>query len=557
MDKEIYYSKLQSFLTIAFLVVIIIPTLTITSITTHNFKKYAIKKISINESRIIEHRADVIGLFLKQQEHLLSTLAGIYSIDYLSKQENLDSLFMAVNSSGDIVDLQVIDSSGEQLTYVGPYRSNIAGKSYNKSPWFQEVLISGRHISDVFLGYRNKPHFVVAVTDPLKLFVFRATINSELFNSLLRSAQIGPSGDAFIINRNAEFQTSSLQGKKVVTPEEKKFLEYHEGTAAYVSGFNIYATRWINDGQWLLIIKSKIEDSLGPFYENRNLNFIIISITSILALSFAYMASLYMVSKIRKTDRERANIDHQMVQVEKMATIGRLAAGIAHEINNPLQMITTQSGWIEELLPEEDPNCIKNLEEYTEAIKKIRYHVRRAGNVTHRLLGFSRKISAEKECVNINEIIEETVSFVENEAKNNNIVINRNLNKALPKTMTDGPHLQQVFLNLFNNALDAVEQNGSIDITTRVDKKIIFVEIADSGPGIDPKIMNQIFDPFFTTKDPGKGTGLGMSICYDIMKKLGGAIRVKNRKEGGAIFTLAIPIIDRGQSSEVNHWSFY
>ena len=557
MDKEIYYSKLQSFLTIAFLVVIIIPTLTITSITTHNFKKYAIKKISINESRIIEHRADVIGLFLKQQEHLLSTLAGIYSIDYLSKQENLDSLFMAVNSSGDIVDLQVIDSSGEQLTYVGPYRSNIAGKSYNKSPWFQEVLISGRHISDVFLGYRNKPHFVVAVTDPLKLFVFRATINSELFNSLLRSAQIGPSGDAFIINRNAEFQTSSLQGKKVVTPEEKKFLEYHEGTAAYVSGFNIYATRWINDGQWLLIIKSKIEDSLGPFYENRNLNFIIISITSILALSFAYMASLYMVSKIRKTDRERANIDHQMVQVEKMATIGRLAAGIAHEINNPLQMITTQSGWIEELLPEEDPNCIKNLEEYTEAIKKIRYHVRRAGNVTHRLLGFSRKISAEKECVNINEIIEETVSFVENEAKNNNIVINRNLNKALPKTMTDGPHLQQVFLNLFNNALDAVEQNGSIDITTRVDKKIIFVEIADSGPGIDPKIMNQIFDPFFTTKDPGKGTGLGMSICYDIMKKLGGAIRVKNRKEGGAIFTLAIPIRDRGQSSEVNHWSFY
>ena len=557
MDKEIYYSKLQSFLTIAFLVVIIIPTLTITSITTRNFKKYAIKKISINESRIIEHRADVIGLFLKQQEHLLSTLAGIYSIDYLSKQENLDSLFIAVNSSGDIVDLQVIDSSGEQLAYVGPYRSNIAGKSYNKSPWFQEVLISGRHISDVFLGYRNKPHFVVAVTDPLKLFVFRATINSELFNSLLRSAQIGPSGDAFIINRNAEFQTSSLQGKKVVTPEEKKFLEYHEGTAAYVSGSNIYATRWINDGQWLLIIKSKIEDSLGPFYENRNLNFIIISITSILALSFAYMASLYMVSKIRKTDRERANIDHQMVQVEKMATIGRLAAGIAHEINNPLQMITTQSGWIEELLPEEDPNCIKNLEEYTEAIKKIRYHVRRAGNVTHRLLGFSRKISAEKECVNINEIIEETVSFVENEAKNNNIVINRNLNKALPKTMTDGPHLQQVFLNLFNNALDAVEQNGSIDITTRVDKKIIFVEIADSGPGIDPKIMNQIFDPFFTTKDPGKGTGLGMSICYDIMKKLGGAIRVKNRKEGGAIFTLAIPIRDRGQSSEVNHWSFY
>jgi two-component system, NtrC family, sensor kinase len=557
MNKEKYYSKLQTQLTIIFVVVIFVPTLTITTLTTHNFKKCAINKISVNESRIIEHRADVIGLFLQHQEQLLRTLTGIYTLDYMGKQENLDSLFLSVNSSGDIVDLQVIDSSGEQLSYVGPYRNKIAGKSYKESEWFHEVLISGRHISDVFLGYRNKPHFVVAVTDPLRLYVLRATINSESFNSLLRSTQLGSHGDAFIINRSIDFQTPSLQGKNTVTPEEKKLLEYHEGTAANIIGSYIYATRWLNNNQWLLIFKSKIEDSLGPFYENRNTNYIVISIMSILALSFGYFTSVYIVSRIRKTDQERANMDHQMVQVEKMATIGRLAAGIAHEINNPLQMITTQSGWIEELLPEENPDCIKNLDEYKEAIEKIRYHVRRAGNVTHRLLGFSRKISAEKECVNINDILEETVSFVENEAKNNNIIINRNLNENLPKTMTDGPHLQQVFLNLFNNALDAVEQNGSVDITTREDKNIIFVEIADSGPGIDPKIMNQIFDPFFTTKDPGKGTGLGMSICYDIMKKLGGSIRVKNRKEGGAIFSLAIPIKNRGESSEVNQWSFH
>jgi two-component system NtrC family sensor kinase len=261
----------------------------------------------------------------------------------------------------------------------------------------------------------------------------------------------------------------------------------------------------------------------------------------------AFLSSVYLVDKIKKADLKKANFDSQIVQMEKMAAIGRLAAGIAHEINNPLQMITSQSGWIEELLPEEDPKCIKNLEEYQDAIQKIRYHVRRAGHVTQRLLGFSRKISAEKECLDVNKIIEETVSFIENEAKNNNISINKHFNENLPQTMTDESHLQQVLLNLLNNALDAIGHDGYIDIATRHDKKNIFVEIADSGAGITPDILDHIFEPFFTTKDPGKGTGLGMSISYDIMKKLGGTIKVKNKSKNGsgAVFTLTIPIKNR------------
>lgn len=238
-----------------------------------------------------------------------------------------------------------------------------------------------------------------------------------------------------------------------------------------------------------------------------------------------------------------------MVQMEKMATVGRMAAGIAHEINNPLQMITNQAGWIGELLPDEDPALVKNMDEYVKSVEQIKHHVRRAGTITHRLLGFSRKIASEKQNVQFNDLIEETISFVETEAGYNNISIVRHYAEDLPTTMADGPQLQQVFLNLINNAIDAVDQGGIIEITTATGtSNDIILEFADSGPGIKPENLKQIFDPFFTTKDPGKGTGLGLYISYDIVQKLGGSIKVENRKSGGAVFAIVLPVIKQGQA---------
>ena len=547
LKEETQYTLFRRRLQAIFSILILIPVAIVFLVTTHNFKKCALLKIEIIESGIVAHRKDVISLFLKKKESLLATLTGMYSLDYFGKQEFLDKLFVTVNKTHEIVDLHVIDSSGKQMAYVGPYRSLIKDKIYHEQPWFEDVLINGRHVSDVYTGYRGVPHFVVAVTDPLKTYVLRATINSELFNALLLSAKIGPNGDAFIVNRHGEFQTPSLQGVKTLTPEEKEFLKHPEETTLTKIGPYLYATSWLKDGQWLLVLKSEISDSLTLYYKSRDLNLAILIITSSIALLVAAYISYYMVSRLEKMALKRQEINQQMVQVEKMATVGRLAAGIAHEINNPLQMITNQAGWIDELLVEENPSDVKNLGEYKESIDKIRFHVKRAATVTHRLLGFSRKMKAEKECVSVNELIEETLSFVENDAKNNNIQIEKKLVEDLPSTMSDGPQLQQVFLNLLNNGLDAVDADGQIEIRTWADANTIYMEFADSGTGIKPEIMNKIFDPFFTTKDPGKGTGLGMSICYDIMRKLGGTIEVRNSKNGGAIFTLTQPILKLGE----------
>jgi two-component system NtrC family sensor kinase len=260
-------------------------------------------------------------------------------------------------------------------------------------------------------------------------------------------------------------------------------------------------------------------------------------------MAAATYTSTSLTRKLEQSDREYASINQQIVKVEKMATVGRLAAGIAHEINNPLQMITSLAGWTKELLPDENPETVKHLNEYEETITKIQYHVKRAATVTHRLLGFSRKMTAEKEQVDINNLLDETISFLSNEAQNNSITIKQDMDTDLPRTMTDGPQLQQVFFNVLNNSIDAIGQDGTITITSHLDKSNIVIEMVDNGPGFSPEAMKKVFDPFFTTKEPGKGTGLGMSICYDIMQKLGGSIDIRNGQQRGAIVTLTVPVV--------------
>ena len=503
----------------------------------------AIKDLELTATQVVQHRQDVINNFLRHQVDLLTTLMSLYPREYLKDQVHLDQLFIAISGSGGMVDLQLIDANGEQLTYVGPYQDQVTGKNYQDQPWFSEVLVRGAHVSDLFSGYRKLPHFVVALTDPLKRYVLRTTINSSVFNSLLHSAQIGAHGDVFIVNKNGELQTPSLQGNlSILSPQEMRLVRHHSSPELVQEGDTLYATTWLNNGTWMLMLKVRIPDMLGPYYQHLNRTLVIIAVTATLFFIIALFLSRFIVAHVAKADREAAAMDQQMAHIEKMANIGRLAAGVAHEINNPLQMILAQAGWIEELLPEEDPTTLKNLEEYQETIQKIKHHVQRAATITHRLLGFARKINAEQEQVQINDVVEETLSFLEKEAKHNNIAVDLKLDPKLPTTMTEGHRLQQILLNLIDNALDAVGHDGKVEIITSHNGQEIAIQVVDNGPGIPPDVMKRIWDPFFTTKEQGKGTGLGLAISQNIIRTLGGSIHVESGVGEGTVFTVKVPI---------------
>ncbi len=543
-EKLKNYIFLRKLLSVGFFISGIIPIVIIASSSIYNFKQLSINDIEVTARQVAENRNDVIDIFIKSQVTFLSTLIDLYPLDYLRDKEKFKKLFLAINKEGkesEIVDLQLIDTNGKQLAYVGPYQEKVAGKDYKDAPWFSEVLVRGTYVSDVFSGFRNYPHFVIALTDPLKTYVMRATINSGIFNSLLYSAQIGPNGDAFILNSNGEFQTPSLQKATSLNATEVKMLKHHSGTEIAIDGTTLYASKWLNGNMWLLVVKARITDSLGGYYKYRNRIIFIVCFTALLFLFFSIGISRLIAARVERADREQTALDQQMAHIEKMANIGRLAAGIAHEINNPLQLIQMQAGWIEELLQEEQTDNISNLEEYRKSVSKIKQHVNRAGTITHRLLGFSRKISSEYD-VQVNELLRETISFLESEAQSNNITLNLLLDEHLPTLKTDGSQVQQVLLNLIENSLDAIGADGQIDITTSKAAGAVLIQIGDNGPGIRPEVLQRIWEPFFTTKELGKGTGLGLSICSDIVHKIGGTITAENRPEGGALFTIRLPI---------------
>jgi two-component system NtrC family sensor kinase len=177
-------------------------------------------------------------------------------------------------------------------------------------------------------------------------------------------------------------------------------------------------------------------------------------------------------------------------------------------------------------------------------VAKIEYHVVRAKTVTHRLLGFARRMEPVTERVSLNSILDESIEFLKNEARYRNIEIQSNYAPDLPLTTSDSAQLQQVFLNLLNNAIDAIGKDGRITINTKhiARNNELAVDISDNGPGIPKEVLQKIFDPFFTTKEVGKGTGLGLSISYSIMENLGGRMMVASEEGKGTTFSIYLPV---------------
>jgi two-component system NtrC family sensor kinase len=541
-SRESYYARQKRLFVVVVILVAIIPLVSISWTASHFYQKSWLNKTTVELTSLANSRREIIDLFLDSQENILAGYAELYDLDWLSIPGNLEKLFKAMNHQGVIVDLGLIASDGSHRNYVGPFAEDLKDKNYAEARWFAEVMQSGRYISDVFTGYRGVPHFVVAVTDPTRSWVLRATINSELFNALLASAEVGPGGDAFILNRQGELQTPSRLGITALPAQEKGLLHAGGDLTIHHSPDALYATTGMKNNAWTLVLKTDIATSLADFYRARQRDHLIIACAALLILAVSTFLVRSMMNKVEGADQQRMLLYDRIRYSEKMALIGRMAANVAHEINNPLQIIGDQAGWLDELLSEEDPKQLKNTEEYRAAFAKIRAQVKRASTITHRLLGFSRSTDGLKSAVNINTLVEETVSFLEKEATNHRIAIRRNLDPALPEITTDTTQLQQVFLNILNNAFDAIGNDGAVTITTSRSNGHLAVEFADSGPGLPEEVLKKVFEPFFTTKKAGCGTGIGLAISYSIVERLGGGIEVRNGKQGGCVFRVNLPV---------------
>jgi len=540
-SRESYYARQKRLFVVVVILVAIVPLLFISWTVSRFYQESWLDKTTVELTSLANNRREIIDLFLDSQENILAGYAELYDFPWLSAPGNLEKLFKAMNHQGIIVDLGLIAKDGSHQSYTGPFVEDLKDKNYAEAHWFAEVMHSGRYVSDVFTGFRGVPHFIVAVTDPTHSWILRATINSELFNALLASTVVGPGGDAFIINHQGEMQTPSRLGRASLPAWEKTLLISNDSLTIHNTQGFLYATTGMKNNAWILVLKTDIETSLADFYRARHRDQVIIGGAGLLIIAVAIVLVFSMMNKVEAADHQRVLLYDRIRYSEKMALIGRMAASVAHEINNPLQIIGDQAGWLDELLSEEKPLQLKNSDEYRSAILKIRAQVKRASTITHRLLGFSRSTDGLKSAADLNALVEETVSFLEKEAQNHRIIIRRNLDSSLPPITTDSTQLQQVFLNILNNGVDAIGADGEITISTSVAGKQIIVEFADNGPGLSEDTLKKVFEPFFTTKKMGSGTGIGLAISYNIMERLGGSIEARNGLQGGCVFRVTLP----------------
>lgn len=542
-SRETYYARQKRIFILAVMLVAVVPLSLIGWVSAHYYQESWLRKSALELTSLAANRQEVIDRFLIDQENLLAALVGITQTAELANQENLERIFQVLRRGGVIIDLGVIDREGNHLAYAGPYRRLLAERNYRQAPWFAATLAQGRHVSDVFRGFRDEPHLVVAVADEARQVVLRATLDSELFNSLLAATEVGPGGDAFIINRRGELQTPARCSDSVALVAGEA-ASFQAGPTEVVGGRQrqvVQAVVSLKRGEWLLVLQKDVAQSLAGFYRARNLGTAAVAFLALAVMATAALVVQTMLRRLEKADRERMQLNNRVREVEKMALMGRLATSVAHEINNPLQIIGDQAGWIEELLPEEEPAQVRHLDEYREAAAKIKQHVGRASTITRRLLGLSQPMAARRVEIDLNQLVRDTVSFLEHEIKQQRIRLALELAADLPRVVSRPGQLQQVLLNLLNNAIDAAGREGTVIISTSRRHDRVAVAVADSGPGLPPELMAKIFDPFFTTKQPGKGTGLGLSISRNIMERLGGDLQAANRPEGGGVFTLTLP----------------
>ncbi len=552
-----YYQSLTRNMILTVIIVSFTPMILVISILLHQFDKSYQEKTYAHLSELVQKHKQNIDSFLNEKLTDIQFLANNNSFERLNNNDFLREQLANLRSTyGSLfVDLGLVDEKGFQVAYAGPYE--LKNAEYTNAQWFMEASAKQSYISDVFLGLRALPHFIVTIKKkgPDGQYLFRATIDFMAFNSLVQNLRVGKTGFAFILNKAGEFQTNpsmeykpSLSGYEFFWDSVKKeknniFITRLKDDA---NTENLYAVGSLKNGDWLLIVQQQTADAFSDFNQMFNIALIIFIIGGIAIVVMAFVMSKKMVLRIRRADKGKETMNQQIVETGKMASIGELAAGIAHEINNPVAIMVEEAGWIGDLLEEEEFAPSENLDEFTRALAQINTQGKRCKEITHKLLSFARKTDATVKDVQINDIIKEIVNLSAQMAKYNKVSIITDFNDSLPYITISPSEMQQVILNLINNALDAMEKiGGTIRVSTKIseveaDHIVIIVE--DDGPGIPEPNLLRIFDPFFTTKPVGKGTGLGLSICYGIISKLGGKIDVQSAVGQGSRFRIWIPI---------------
>lgn len=545
-DSPEHYSRLRRNIIITMLAITIIPLSLMIIINHFQYRAHLRNEITSPLITLANKTRHSFELFLKERLSTIRFIASAYSYEELKDDQTIRRILSHLKMElGGFVDLGVIDSKGDLVSYAGPYA--LLGKNYSDQSSFQETQLKGQFISNVFMGHRKFPHLIIAVqhlSEDGRSWILRATIDTDQFDGLIRSMGLDPLSDAFLVDNEGILQTHSkyygqiLETCPLNLPKGMYGSDIYETKDQLGNDILVACTAFTSANYVLVVVKPR-SVVLKSWYALKTELLAVFAVSLIIIIFAIIKITDLLIRRIRESDEKRETALTELQHSQKLSSIGRLAAGVAHEINNPLAIINEKAGLMNDLLDfsEEFKQKIK----FKDLTDSVITSVDRCRKITHRLLGFAKRIDIHIEPININSVITEVMGFLEREAVYRKIDLRLRLDDHLSLISSDRGQLQQVFLNLLTNAFAAVEDGGIITIKTEnTSLERIQITITDNGCGIPESIIKHIFDPFFSTKK-AKGTGLGLSITYGIIKKLSGAITVQSKEKEGSTFTITLP----------------
>lgn len=552
-----YYSSMRNKLLVTMIIVPAIPFCIVVLIGYYYFTASLQSSTMAKMSRIVDDHRQMIELFLAERKSDLQFITDTYAYSEITIDEILAGVFEHLRKkSTAFFDIGIFDQNGLHVAYTGPFE--LVGKDYSEAEWFKWVLRKDTYISDVFLGYRNIPHFVIALTkqEPSgEKYVIRATIDSSWFSGVVEQVRIGKTGEAYILDAHGKLQTQRRSGGYLMDRDmdSDELLVKHRGVRTFVSQRRVgdrflYATTWLNHDNWLLVARQETTEAFQHLRKVANQVIIVTALGGILIVSIAFLVTNRTVRRMRRTETEKNELGNQLIVAGRLAEIGEMSAGFAHEINNPLQIIRAEQTLIEAILGDlkkrGDWKESEDSAQVEDSLHQVRVQVDRCAEITQALLKFARQKDSQTQEVDLAPFLKDLMGLVERKVRVEGIVLNQDIPPGVPKVTADPAQLEQVMVNLINNAIDAVverhgSQGGEITINAEPTRdNRVTIRIRDNGIGIRPENLEKIYTPFFTTKPVGKGTGLGLSICYGIVAKMGGAMEVHSEPGVGTTFTL-------------------
>jgi two-component system NtrC family sensor kinase len=554
--KKKPYATMRRIILACMILVPVIPFIFVLGIGHYYFTTSLETSTISSMERIVEDHRQMIDSFLRERKANLEFVLRSYSFESLTDPVELDNVLDRLQKqSNAFLDLGIFNEEGLHVAYQGPYK--LAGINYSKQEWFEEVLKKGYYISDIFLGFRRSPHFIIALRkeDGGVKWIIRATIDTYMFNDLVKKVRIGKTGEAYILNEKGIFQTERRSGGNIMDSELDNINYYplQEGMATFirkdVKGIEyLSAATWLKEKKWLLVVRQEKSDAFRALHSATYLIVLITIVGGTAIIGVALYLTNRIVRRMERMDAQKEELSDQLIRASRLAELGEMAAGFAHEMNNPLQIIKSEQALIETILGDlREEGKLKeseNLSELEDSVDQIKMQTDRCAEITQAILQFGRKGEPVSKDVDLRNFIPAVTQMVAKKASVHGITLKQEISSDTPPIHGDASQLQQVLINLLNNAIDATvsehgSEGGEIIIEARPeDNGKVMISVRDNGCGISPENLEKVFSPFFTTKPVGKGTGLGLSVCYGIIENMGGVMRVSSEMGIGTTFTI-------------------